>query len=69
LLANNDANVIIVHWGGGANTNYDHAHANIRLVGLEVAFLVNTMIVSFFTSSLVFKKSLLIVTFRGKRLN
>ncbi|XP_046641911.1 pancreatic lipase-related protein 2-like isoform X2 [Daphnia pulicaria] len=45
LLANNDANVIIVHWGGGANTNYDHAHANIRLVGLEVAFLVNTMIV------------------------
>jgi pancreatic triacylglycerol lipase len=55
LLANSDVNVVFAHWGGGANTNYDHAHANTRLVGLEIAFLVSTMMVSFFTSSKVFK--------------
>ncbi|XP_046641958.1 pancreatic lipase-related protein 2-like [Daphnia pulicaria] len=44
LLANSDVNVVFAHWGGGANTNCDQAHANTRLVGLEIAFLVNTMI-------------------------
>ena len=46
LLANGDFNVIIVHWGGGSTVDYNQAHANTRLVGLEIAFLVNTMVVS-----------------------
>nr|CAH0103127.1 unnamed protein product [Daphnia galeata] len=44
LLANGDFNVIIVHWGGGSTVDYNQAHANTRLVGLEIAFLVNTMV-------------------------
>ncbi|XP_046449669.1 pancreatic lipase-related protein 2-like [Daphnia pulex] len=44
LLANGDFNVIVVHWGGGSSVEYNQAHANIRLVGLEIAFLVNTMV-------------------------
>jgi hypothetical protein len=35
LLGNGDFNVIVVHWGAGAYTTY----------GLEIAFLVNTVIV------------------------
>ena len=46
LLANGDFNVTIVHWGGVSTVDYNQAHANTRLVGLEIAFLVNTMVVS-----------------------
>lgn len=45
LLGNGDFNVIVVHWGAGAYTTYGQAVANTRLVGLEIAFLVNTVIV------------------------
>ncbi|XP_046649317.1 pancreatic triacylglycerol lipase-like isoform X1 [Daphnia pulicaria] len=44
LLGNGDFNVIVVHWGAGAYTTYGQAVANTRLVGLEIAFLVNTVI-------------------------
>ncbi|XP_046636690.1 pancreatic lipase-related protein 2-like isoform X2 [Daphnia pulicaria] len=44
LLANGDFNVIVVHWGGGAETSYNQAFVNIRLVGLEIAFLVKTLV-------------------------
>jgi pancreatic triacylglycerol lipase len=47
LLANGDFNVIVVHWGGGAETSYNKAFVNIRLVGLEIAFLVKTLVVSY----------------------
>ena len=45
LLENGDYNVVVVHWGAGAYTTYGQAVANTRLVGLEIAYLVNTMIV------------------------
>ncbi|KZS12534.1 Uncharacterized protein APZ42_022652 [Daphnia magna] len=45
LLNKGDFNVICVHWGGGSSTSYFQAHANTRLVGLEIALLVNTMVV------------------------
>ncbi|KAI9562776.1 lipoxygese-like protein [Daphnia sinensis] len=44
LLTNGDFNVICVHWGGGSSAFYFQAHANTRLVGLEIALLVNTMV-------------------------
>jgi pancreatic triacylglycerol lipase len=53
-LANGDFNVIVVHWGGGSSVEYNQAHANIRLVGLEIAFLVNTMVVSYFALNTLF---------------
>jgi len=39
-----DVNVISVDWGGGSLPLYSQAAANTRLVGLEVARLVNTLI-------------------------
>ncbi|KAI9562777.1 lipoxygese-like protein [Daphnia sinensis] len=44
LLKKGDFNVICVHWGGGSSAIYFQAHANTRLVGLEIALLVNTMV-------------------------
>ncbi|XP_045032720.1 pancreatic lipase-related protein 2, partial [Daphnia magna] len=44
LLNKGDFNVICIHWGGGSSTSYFQAHANTRLVGLEIALLVNTMV-------------------------
>ncbi len=44
LLTHGDYNVIIVRWGGGANCLYSQAAANTRLVGLEVANLVNKLV-------------------------
>ncbi|XP_032791095.2 pancreatic lipase-related protein 2 [Daphnia magna] len=44
LLKKGDFNVIGVHWGGGSFAIYFQAHANTRLVGLEIALLVNTMV-------------------------
>lgn len=48
LLINGDYNVIITHWGPGSGSSaldYSQGIANIRVVGLEIAFLVNTMVV------------------------
>jgi len=46
LLKHGDYNVIVVHWPAGAIPPYTRATANTRLVGLEIALLVNTLIVS-----------------------
>ena len=45
LLHYGDYNVIIVHWGDGASGDYIQAVANTRLVGLEIALLVNRLAV------------------------
>ncbi|XP_046630612.1 pancreatic lipase-related protein 2-like [Daphnia pulicaria] len=47
LLAHGDYNVIIVNWGGGSLPMYSQATANTRVVGLEIAHMVNTMITHF----------------------
>jgi hypothetical protein len=47
LLTYGDYNVIIVDWKGGAKFPYSQAAANARLVGLEVANLVNKLVVIF----------------------
>ena len=44
LLDLDDLNVIFVDWGGGSLPLYSQAVANTRLVGLEVARLVNKLI-------------------------
>lgn len=46
LLVKGDYNIIRAHWGGGSRSIYFQSHANTRLVGLEIALLVNTMVVS-----------------------
>lgn len=46
LLKHGDYNIIVVHWPGGAGPPYTRATANTRLVGLEIAHLINTLIVS-----------------------
>ena len=46
FLIHGDYNVIIVQWGGGAGTPYTQAVGNARLVGLEIAFLIRTLVVS-----------------------
>ncbi|XP_069157357.1 pancreatic lipase-related protein 2 isoform X2 [Procambarus clarkii] len=43
LLLYGDYNVIVVDWENGAQTSYLQAVANARLVGLEVARLLNTL--------------------------
>lgn len=48
LLINGDYNVIVTHWGPGAGssfTDYFQAVANTRVIGLEIAYLVNTIVV------------------------
>ena len=44
LLDLEDLNVIFVDWGGGSLPLYSQAAANTRLVGLEVARVINTLI-------------------------
>ncbi|KAG8228716.1 hypothetical protein J437_LFUL009398 [Ladona fulva] len=44
LLQRMDANVVIVDWSKGASTLYTYAAANTRVVGLEIAYLINTLI-------------------------
>ncbi len=44
LLINGDFNVIAVDWGGGSARLYSQSAANARLVGLEVAALINYLI-------------------------
>ena len=49
LLKHGDYNVILSHWGPGAGTSllfYAQAYSNTRVVGLEIAFLVNSILVS-----------------------
>lgn len=41
LLIHGDYNVIVVHWGDGAFPSYLQAVANIRVVGREIAFMIN----------------------------
>jgi len=43
LIEKHDFNVIAVDWGKGALPLYTQATANARLVGLEVAYLINFM--------------------------
>ena len=49
LLLNADMNIIVVDWGGGSLPLYTQATANTRLVALELAYLINQLIVSFLT--------------------
>lgn len=44
FLVKGDYNIIRAHWGGGSRSIYFQSHANTRLVGLEIALLVNTMV-------------------------
>lgn len=46
LLKAEDANIIVVDWAGGSLPLYTQATANTRLVGLEVAYLINHLVVS-----------------------
>lgn len=41
LLKHADWNVIVVDWAGGSLPLYTQATANTRLVGLELAYLIN----------------------------
>lgn len=41
LLAYDDYNVLTVDWSGGSRALYSQATANTRVVGLEVAHLIN----------------------------
>ena len=41
LLSYHDLNVISVDWGGGSASMYSTSAANTRVVGLEVAHLIN----------------------------
>lgn len=45
LIKSGDINVIVVDWAGGSLPLYTQATANTRLVGLEIAHLVNHLIV------------------------
>ena len=47
LLAIGDFNIIAVDWGGGSASLYSQSAANTRLVGLEVAYLINFLKVCF----------------------
>jgi pancreatic triacylglycerol lipase len=46
-LTYGDFNVFIVRWGGGSAFPYAQATANTRLVGLEVAYMLKTLVSSF----------------------
>lgn len=45
FLLNDDVNVIAIDWGGGSVGLYSQSAANTRLVGLEVAALINYLII------------------------
>lgn len=46
LLKAEDANVIVVDWAGGSLPLYTQATANTRLVGLELGYFINHLVVS-----------------------
>ena len=57
LLKHGDYNVIVTHWGPGSGSNildYFQAVANARVVGLEVAFLINTLVIYYITYKSIF---------------
>ena len=41
LLKHGDYNIFSVDWSGGSRVLYPQATSNIRVVGLEIAYLVN----------------------------
>ena len=43
LLEYDDFNVIAVDWGGGSGSLYSQSAANTRLVGLEIAHLIESL--------------------------
>jgi pancreatic triacylglycerol lipase len=45
LLSVGDFNIINVRWGPGAAEPYPQAAVNARVVGLEIAYLINTLTV------------------------
>jgi len=51
LLEHGDYNVISVDWSGGSMPPYTQATANTRLVGREIALLVNTLVAEFGASA------------------
>lgn len=44
LLKTQDVNIIVVDWAGGSLPLYTQATANTRLVGLEIAYLINYLV-------------------------
>ena len=50
FLQKDDVNVIVIDWGGGSVGLYSQSAANTRLVGLEVAALINYLIVKYLSS-------------------
>jgi len=44
LLKRSHCNVIVIDWGSGANPPYTQAVANIRLVGVMTAHLINNLV-------------------------
>lgn len=61
FLLNDDVNVIVTDWGGGSSGLYSQTAANTRLVGLEVAALIDYLLVRFDQCYLIIqaRKSLL----------
>lgn len=46
LLKAEDLNVIVVDWAGGSLPLYTQATANTRLVGLELGYFINHLMVT-----------------------
>ena len=44
LLDHGDFNVVAVDWGGGSGSLYSQSAANTRLVGLEIAHLIESLV-------------------------
>ena len=44
LLDHGDFNVVVVDWGGGSGSLYSQSAANTRLVGLEIAHLIESLV-------------------------
>ena len=45
ILFQEDVNVIQIDWVKGANVEYDHAASNTRVVGAQIAYLINMLMV------------------------
>lgn len=57
LLKADDMNVVVVDWAGGSLPLYTQATANTRLVGLELGYFINYLIVSKFSLYLLLNYS------------
>ena len=51
LLKKDDYNVILVDWAGGSMFPYTQATANTRVVGAEIAALIDTLQVGIYKLS------------------